>query len=701
MTAQQPTVRSDDQYQKVYRNLFHPETIVVIGASNDPLKPGGRVIKKIRDNGYNGRLLAVNPKNTDILGLPTYPDIDSLPLGPDLAIVAIPAPFVLETLEKLAEHKTGATIVLTAGFGEKDEAGKAAEQRMLEIAAASDMALIGPNCSGFLTSTYKGKFAGLIPPLPGRSVDFISGSGATVDYVMERASLRGLSFGTVVNMGNSIQMGVEDVLQLYDQNYGPDNARILMIYMESVRKPLKLLHHARSLVRKGCALVGVKSGATAIGERAAASHTGAMATSDTAVTALFKKAGIIRVKGRGELINVAAILQAARGWLKGTRVCVITDSGGPGVMLSDELARQGMELPMLQENTRQALAKILPPESSTLNPIDALPSRSAEKMQGIIQVIGEYERHRIDVIAVLTGDSGMADNAPIYQAISDAMRLSPIPVVPVLSSVFSCNSKITDFIHRGNVYFPDEVEMGEALGKVAHWKFPETEPEPPRNFDSSTIERALANQDGALSPETVSLILRAAGFRLPEQAEVFKEEEVSAACSRVGYPLAMKVIGPLHKTDVGGVKLDIKNETEALQAWKALTGIPDATGVLVQPMIGGLEVILGASREGDFGHLVMFGLGGIHAEVLKDVQFALAPLSAKESLEMITGIHSYPLLQGIRGAAGMDIDVLADNLQRLGWLVSAFPQIKEIDLNPIKGSNRDLYVVDGRIIVGT
>lgn len=691
---------SEPEYSpKQYRNLFHPETIAVIGASNDPLKPGGRVVKMIAENGYGGKLWAINPKTRDILGLPTYPSVEALPGPPDLAIVAIPAPFVLTAVEELARRKTGAVIVLTAGFGEKDDKGKELERKMCAVADKAGMSLIGPNCSGFLTKTYKGKFAGIVPQLPGEAVDFISGSGATVDYLMERASARGLSFGTVINLGNSIQMGVEDLIQMHDENYGPDSAKILMIYMESVKKPDKLLRHARNLVRKGCAVVGIKSGATEAGERAAASHTGAIATSDTAVDAMFEKAGIIRVQGRGAMINVACVLHAAKGRLKGKRVCIITDAGGPGVMLSDELARQGMELPLLTDQTRTELAKILPPESSTLNPVDALPSRTAEQIKSIIRVLGEYEQDSIDVIVVVVGDSGLSDNAAIYNEISHAMQTSPVPVIPVLSSLVSCKSKIGQFIAQGNVYFPDEVELGQALGKVANWRAPDNDPQVPDRYDRIAIEAALADGTGALEPETVTRVLKAAGFRLPGQIEIFESDKLDTACKKVGYPLVMKVIGPLHKTDVGGVRLGINNGEDALLAWKDLLEIPDAKGVLIQPMISGPEVILGASREGDFGHLVMFGLGGIYAEVLKDVKFALAPLSRSESLHMIRGIRSYAVLKGVRGEPGMDTDVLTDFIQRLGRLVSDFPRIREIDLNPVKGTDADLYAVDARIIV--
>ncbi|MFW2368032.1 MAG: acetate--CoA ligase family protein [Desulforhopalus sp.] len=685
--------------QDTYHRLLHPKSIAVIGASNDHLKPGGRVTKNIKDNKYTGELWAVNPRNPDILGLPTFQTISELPGIPELTIIAIPARFVLSALQDLADKGATAVIVMTAGFGEKDETGKAMEQEMLLIAEKFGIALVGPNCSGFLTPTYKGKFAGIIPSIPGGAVDFISGSGATVDYVMEHASTRGLSFGTVINLGNSIQLGVEDLLEMYDHNYNRENNHILMLYMEAIKKPGKLLRHARSLVSKGCALVGIKSGATAAGQRAAESHTGAMATSDTAVDALFRKAGIIRVQSRVEMIDVAAVLAATKGRARGKKVCIITDAGGPGVMLSDELHRQGMVLPELLQETRSRLAEILPAESSLVNPIDALPSRSAQQIRDIIHVLGEHERNRIDVITVLLGDSGMSDNTPIYNEISNAMDNSPIPVVPMLSSLVSSHQKLGAFVSKGKCFFSDEVAMGWALGKVASWVPPELPAIDLDRYDKIAIAEHLAGGTGALTPDQVNNVLEAAGFLLPKQVEVYNFVDLSEASTLVGFPQVMKVIGPLHKTDVGGVVVGIDDLHSAANTWSELMSIPDAQGVLIQPMIKGTEVILGACREEDFGHLIMFGLGGIYAEVLKDVSFALAPVSENESHQMIRGIQSYAVIEGVRGEPGMDMNILADYIQRLGCLVNDFPEIGEIDLNPVKGVGSELFAVDARIIV--
>ncbi|MHC1743168.1 MAG: acetate--CoA ligase family protein [Syntrophobacteraceae bacterium] len=682
-----------------YELLFTPRSIAVVGASLDPIKPGGRVIKAILEHDYRGKLWAVNPKTASILGLPTFPSIDALPSAPDLALIAIPALLVVKALRDLARKGGRAAIVLTSGFGEKDEEGKRREQEMLRIAHAAGMTLIGPNCSGFMTPCYKGKFAGLVPTLKGRSVDFISGSGATVDYVMEQATGRGLSFGSVVNLGNSIQMGVEDLLALYDEHYGPEHARILMLYMESVRKPGMLLRHARSLIRKGCMLVGIKSGVTEAGRRAAASHTGAMATDDTAVQALFEKAGIIRVRSKAELIDVACVLHAAGGALSGKRACIVTDAGGPGVMLSDELNRQGIELSVLSEKTRRRLREILPPESSVANPIDCLPSRTGRQIEAVLGVLAEEESGNIDVIVVITGDSGMSDNWEIYRAILSGMERSAIPVIPVLSSAVTSRQHIIRFGDAGSIHFPDEVQLGAALGKVAAWIRPDDSVPEMTDYDPAAIGAALTGRSGLLPPEAAFSLLRAAGYRLPKQSVVSRLDELSGACEAVGFPLVLKVIGPLHKSDVGGVRVGVRDVAEAQEAWLELMAIEGASGVLVQELVEGTEVILGASHAGDFGHLILFGLGGIHTEVMKDIRFALAPITRSESFRMIRSIRGLPILEGTRGGRRISLERLADYVTRLGRLVSDFPEIKELDLNPVKGGELELIVVDARIII--
>lgn len=682
--------------------LLRPRSIAVIGASSDPLKPGGRVLLNIKENHYSGELWPVNPKAEEIIGLRAYTDVSSLPSAPDLALIAIPAPFVLESLKLLADKGNRAVIILTAGFGEKGEEGKAAEQRILELANTCGMTVIGPNCSGFLTPVYAGKFAGIIPRLkPGR-IDFVSGSGATVDYVMEQAVKRGLQFSHVLNLGNSIQLGVEDMLELLDESHEAESAKLVLLYMESVSKPRKLLKHVQNLREKGCIFVGIKSGVTKAGARAAASHTGALASSDHAVQALFDKAGIIRVFSKQELIEVACVLSSISRLPAGNRACIVTDAGGPGVMLSDVLNRHHIELPSFSDKTVQKLAEVLPPQASLSNPIDCLPSRNAEQIREIFSILDEEESDTFDAAFFITGNSGMSDNWEIYSEVIELRGRCSIPVLPIFSSATTCAGLLEKVIESGTIYFHDEVTAGRAFASIVNRPQSVATPSALADYDKKSISAAFSeNNETVLSTQSVKAVLDAAGFNLPPQFDVATENDLEKACQAIGYPIVMKVIGLLHKSDAGGVITGISNKTEATAAWKKLSSIPGSIGVQVQKMVQGQEVILGAVKEGRFGHLIMFGLGGIYAEVMRDVKFALAPLSREEAVRMINGIRACKLLDGVRGEQGMSTDLLAEYLMRLSRLVDDFPAIQEIDLNPLKGTGTDLYTVDARIMIGS
>ncbi len=693
------TAKQNLNTKSTYNCLFLPESIVVIGAGNDILKPGGRVFYNIRENGYEGKLWAVNPKTTNVQGMPTFKAIEDLPESPDLAIIAIPAKAVIPAIQSLADKDTGAVIILTSGFGEKNAEGKALEQEMLSIGKSAGMDIIGPNCSGFMTRSYKGKFAGILPTRPGHAVDIISGSGATVDYIMEMADGRGLSFGTAVNLGNSIQYGVEDLIKMYDEHYGPEDGKVLMVYLESVRKPSLLLHHAKSLKEKGCTVIAVKSGNTPTGHRAAASHTGAMANSDAAVQALMDKAGIIRVKSKAEMIDTACAAVACRGRISSGNVCVLTDAGGPGVMMSDEIFRQSLSMARFKPSTLKRLEEILPPEAAFANPIDCGASRNEKTIKDIITLMGEEEKGNVDVIAVIIGNSLLSDNAPIYEAIARAMKESPIPVVPVFTSLTTAGDLIGRFTDTGSVFFNDEVTLAATLSRIISRSGNEIEDPGLSGYDKAAVASVLEGKHQVLSHEDVGHLLNAAGFRQTPQLIIKNRADVLTALKDQVFPVAVKVVGPLHKSDVGGVRLNVPGPAETLAAFDDMMSIEGALGILVQPMVSGTEMILGISREEGFGHLVMFGLGGIFTEVLKDVTFGLAPLTPAQSMEMVRGIKGLPVLSGIRGEKGISLQAAANCLRRLSLLAADFPQIKEVDINPLKGSNEGLFAVDARVIL--
>lgn len=678
-------------------HLLHPHSIAVIGGSDDLNKPGGNLVHNLLSHGYQGELLIVNPKAAQVQGLRAYPSVKDLPIVPELAMIVIPAAFVEQAVADLAALGTPAVIVMSAGFSEVNAAGKQAERRLAALAAEHEMLLLGPNCLGVSSATHAGLFAGLIPSMAPGGIDFLSGSGATIVFLAEPAVKRGLRFNSCLSVGNSALTGVEELLELFDAEHTDTSSPFKILYMEGIKQPGRFLQAARSLNQKGCTLAAIKGGTTGAGSRAAASHTGAMATNDTAVQALLQKAGIIRVQSRPELIDVAAVLVCAKGKLDGRRVAIVTDAGGPGVLLADELNRQGFEVPPFQASTREKLNQVLLPGASSANPVDCLPARNGRMMAQILEIIRSEEAETIDYILCVDGDSHLSDNWEVYQAILHEMEHGTIPVFPSFCTVVSSHEALEKFKQAGKCYFDDEVALARALGAVVNRPRLSQPTLDLPGFNRARIAELLAGKNGALSAGLTREVLQAAGMPFPGQVELAAPEELAAV--PFAFPWVMKVSGPLHKTDVGGVRLNIHSLEEARQVWGELLQIPGATGCLVQQMVSGTEVLLGANREEGFGHLVAFGLGGIYTEALKDVHFALAPLSAQEADTLVQSLRALPLLKGVRGEPGMDFGVLQDLLLRLSLLVTHFPQIQEMDLNPVKGSGRELYVVDARVIL--
>jgi acyl-CoA synthetase (NDP forming) len=679
------------------RTLLEPTSIAVVGASDDTSKPGGKLVRNILLRGFAGNLLLVNPKAREVQGVRAYPSVDALPTVPELAFIAIPAKLVRASLEDLAAKGARAVVVLSAGFGEVSADGRAEEQELVDIANAHGMLLIGPNCSGIVSHAHASKFSGVPPASRKGGIDFLSGSGATVDFLYELSTRRGLQFNSLLNVGNSAQTGVTDLLRLYDEALDEDSSRVKLLYIEVMKQPNAFLRHARNLTLKGCTLAGIKSGATEAGSRAAASHTGAMATNDTAVQALFDKAGIIRVQSRPELVDIATVLSCLHGRLDGHRIAVVSDAGGPAVVLADELNRLGFIVPPFAQRTKERIAQALPPGAAAGNPVDCLPTRNGESIGNVFRIVAEEESENVDFILFIDGDSGLADNWEICQALMRAQDEGGIPVLPCFLSPVSAEDALAQYRAAGRYYFEDEVAMARALARVVN-RPRVTEPiETIPGYARERIAALLSGRTGALPPDVTRAVLEAASIPLPAQSEPAAKSGLDSVA--IPFPWVMKVSGPLHKSDVGGVKVGIKDVQQAKAAWDALMRIEGATGCIVQQMVPGTEVIIGANREEGYGHLVAFGLGGIYTEALKDVQFRLAPLSAEEAAGMIQSIRAYPIIRGVRGQPGMDEERLQDILLRVGLLGSHFPQVKEMDLNPVKGYGSESYAVDARIIL--
>jgi len=676
----------------INQQLINPKSIVVIGGSNDTTKPGGKVLKNLLDHGFSGNLYVTNPKETEIQGIKCYQNPNDLPVC-DLAILAIAAKFCPDTVELLAKQKnTRAFIILSAGFHEESEAGAVLEQQIVDTINSVNGCLIGPNCIGVMNPHHTSVFTTPIPKLDPKGVDFISGSGATAVFIMESAMPNGLSFSSVYSVGNSAQMGVEEVLQYMDEHFDPENSsKVKLLYIESINKPDLLLKHASSLIKKGCRIAAIKSGSSSAGSRAASSHTGALASSDSAVDALFRKAGIVRCYGREELATVAAIFMHKP--LTGKNIAIITHAGGPAVMLTDALSNNGLEVPHIE--SPELLVKLLP-GSSVANPIDFLATGTAANLGDIIDYC-DNEFEQIDAMAVIFGSPGLTEVYDVYKLLDEKMKTCRKPIFPILPSVVNVKNEIDYFLSLGRINFPDEVVFGNALAKIYNTPPPAKVAVHPE-IDKAAIRKLIDEaSEGYLDPEKVQQLLDAAGIPRAGEAVVTSALDAINSAKKMGFPVVMKVVGPVHKSDVGGVVLNVKDDNAVFQEFNRMIQIKDTTAILIQPMLSGTQIFAGAKAEPKFGHMILCGLGGIFIEVLKDVQASLSPVSHIEASDMIRSLKSYKIIQGIRGQEGVNEEAFADAIVRLSALCEAAPEIAEMDINPLLGNLKGVVAVDARI----
>lgn len=680
----------------ITEQLINPKSIVVVGGSNTISKTGGKVLFNLKDGHFKGELFVVNPKEPEVQGLKAYAEVKDLPQV-DLAILAIAAKFCVETIEILVKHKsTKAFIILSAGFSEENEEGARLEKRIVEIIDSVNGSLIGPNCIGFLNSNYSGVFTSPIPKLDPMGCDLISGSGATAILIMESGIPKGLTFSSVYSVGNSAQMGVEEVLKYMDESFDPvHSSKVKLFYVENVKKPDMLLKHASSLIRKGCRIAAIKSGSSVAGSRAASSHTGALASPDVAVDALFRKAGIVRCHSRDELTTVASVFMHKE--LKGKNIAIITHAGGPAVMLTDALSNGGLDVPHIEGPKAKELLENLFPGSSVANPIDFLVTGTAEQLGKIIDYC-ENEFHNIDAMIVIFGSPGLFDVYDVYRLLDKKMKTCKKPIFPVLPSIINAKKEIKDFLSRGRINFPEEGSLGNALTKIFYTPKPAPEKIELPKIDKNKIRNIINNAaNGYLLPGAVQSLLDAAGIPRAGESVVKTKEDALKAAEKLGYPLVMKVVGPVHKSDVGGIVLNVKDSKTAGIEFERMIKIKDTTAILIQPMLSGIELFAGAKKEDKFGHTVLCGLGGIFIEVLKDVNSGLAPLTKDEAIRMIRTLKGYGIIKGARGQEGVNEDIFADIVIRLSALVIAAPEIFEMDLNPLLGGKNKVVAVDAII----
>lgn len=680
----------------INEQLMNPRSIVVVGASNDTSKPGGKILKNIIDGGYKGQLYVNNPKEDEVQGIRSFRNLQDLP-DTDLAVIAIAAKHTVQTVDFLTKYKnTRAFIIISAGFSEESAEGKVIEQQIVTLINEVDGSLIGPNCTGIITEKHKSVFTLPIPEFNSMGCDFISSSGATAVFIMESGLQKGLTFANVFSVGNSAQMGVEDVLKHLDETYDAGkSAPVKLLYMENVRKPRLLLKHAASLIRKGCRIAAIKAGTSDAGQRAASSHTGALANPDVPVDALFRKAGIIRCSGRDELTTVAAVL--CHPVMKGKRIAVITHAGGPAVMLTDTLANGGLEVPHIKGDAADELLAKLFPGSSVANPIDFLATGTAEQLGNIIDY-ADQKFDGIDAMVVIFGTPGLFPVFDAYKVLRERMRKAAKPIFAVLPSVMVAAEEVKAFVQDGGINFPDEGLLGNALCKVMATPAPVRDKVCTASADIGMIRSIIdASEEGYLEPAAVQGLLDAAGIDRAGEAVVTNRVAAVEAARKLGFPVVMKVVGPVHKSDVGGVVLNVKDEDTVAREFDRMIGIKDTYAILLQPMLKGIELFAGATAEGEFGHMIMVGMGGIFIEVLKDVKAGLVPLDKSEILQMIQGLKSYPLLEGVRGQEGVNLEAFVDTVHRLSALLIHAPEIQEMDLNPLLGTSNSVKAVDARI----
>ncbi len=698
----------------INEQLLQPKSIVVIGGSNNVHKPGGSIVRNLINGDYQGELRIVNPKEDTIQGIKAFHDVKDIPQT-DLAILVVAARYCPDYVDYLcAEKGVRAFVIISAGFGEETKAGAALEQHILDTCERYGAALIGPNCIGLLNRHHHSVFTLPIPKLDPNGADFISGSGATAVFILESAVVKGLQFNSVWSIGNGKQIGIEDVLQYMDEHFNPEtDSKVKLLYIENISNPDKLLYYASRLIQKGCRIAAIKSGSSESGSRAASSHTGAIASSDAAVEALFRKAGIVRCFSREELTTTGCIFMVT-SHLKTplsslNNFAIVTHAGGPGVMLTDALSKGGLNVPKIEGSMADELKAQLFPGSSVANPIDFLATGTPAQLGTIIDYC-EHKLDQIDAIAVIYGTPGLTQLYEAYSILDQKIRECKKPIFPILPSMVTAGPEVADFLAKGHVNFSDEVTLASTLSQIMRTPQPATHEVELYGVNISQLHSILFREigrlkfegkdSGWLAPNAVRDILTCAGIQMVPEKVSHSKEELTDFAARIGYPVVAKVVGPIHKSDVGGVALNIRTAEHLALEFDRMMQIEGATDVMVQKMLKGTELFIGAKYEERFGHVVLCGLGGIFVEVLKDVSSGLAPLTYPEAYSMIHSLRGYKIIKGTRGQKGVNEQKYAEIIVRLSTLLRFATEIKEIDINPLLADEHSVTAVDARIRIG-
>jgi len=684
--------------------FFRPQSVAIIGASRDPEKLGYAVLANLKEGGYPGRLYPVNPKADEILGLKAYPSVLDILDPVDLAIIVIPYRLVPAVLEQCGQKGIPAVVVISAGFREAGREGLEREMELVEIARKYHLRLIGPNCLGVIdTGTpLNATFAAGMPP--GGPIAFMSQSGALGTAVLDMAMAGRIGFSKFASLGNKADVSEIDLLEAW----GDDAAsRVILIGQKFIQVARKVTRHKP--------VVAIKSGVTASGSRAVSSHTGSLAGSEAAYKAAFRQAGVIRAVSMEALFDYARAF-AYQPLLKGDRIGIVTNAGGPGILATDALEHAGLEIPRLARETVEALEAYLPGAASAANPVDVLGDAQADRYEHAIRLV--LADPNVDGLIVIVTPQAMTEIEKTAEAVGRMARKVDKPVLACFMGEARIKAGIDVLWQYGVPNYPFPERAAAALAAISAYRRERERPifevqpcavcmPPVREL----FDRVRAEGRVSIGDAEAREVLEAYGFPIPPSRLAKTPEEAVEIAEEMGYPVVLKVASPdiLHKTDVGGVKLNVRSPDDVRDAfdlivYRAGRYVPGARiwGCLVQQMVmGGREVLVGMSRDPQFGPLVAFGLGGIYVEALKDVAFRVAPFGRQEAEEMIHEIRSYPLLEGIRGQPPADHEAMVDALLRISQLVTDFPEIVELDINPLMvfEQGRGATAIDMRLVL--
>lgn len=691
--------------------ILKPRSVAVVGASRTPGSIGHQVVANLVSYGFTGAVYPVNPKARAINSIRSYPDLGEVPDEVDLAVVVVPAGRVLSVVEDCATNGVRGVVVISAGFREIGGEGVAREQRLAELVRRHGMRMVGPNCMGILNAdpaySMNATFAPTMPPF-GR-VGFVSQSGAMGLSVLDYAREYGIGISQFVSMGNKPDVSGNDVLLQWEHDPTIDT---ILMYVENFGNPQKFLEIA-SRISRHKPIIMVKAGRSEAGARAASSHTGALAEGDAAANAIMEQAGVLRAGSVEELFDLAMGFTGQR-LPRSRRVAILTNSGGPGILTADALVMNGLSVPDLGAETIRRLEPLFPPEASIRNPLDMIASATPEGYHTALDAM--LADDRVDAAVVIFVPPLGVRQKDVAQAIAEAGSASADkPVLTVLMGREGLPQGKAQLHDAGIPAFIFPESAVRALAALYRYRTRRDRPQetPPvlevdRERAREIMAQALAAGVSKLAePDTLDL-LQAYGIPVAAARLARTADEAVSLATAMGGPVALKIVSPqiVHKTDVGGVLTGVEGERAIRDGFRdiverARAAVPEAevTGVLLQSMIGGgREVIVGMSR-GRSGPLIMFGLGGVFVEALKDVIFRVAPLCRSDARDMITGIRGLPILEGVRGEPPVSYDALSDTLLRVSQLSVDFPAIAELDINPLMALPTGAMAVDGRVLL--